>query len=114
MKITVKKVKPVGQTLAFVTRTCCGPDGSGPCQARTEGLRCGLGYIPTYPEPTEGEERRGRRLRALRRGLNLTIGDVAELLGVTATVVGELERGAAEVEDWDELEQFLRANGKDR
>ncbi len=108
MKITVKKVEPTGQTLAFVTRSCCGPDGEGPCQANAEGLRCGLGYVPTYPSPSDEEESRGQRLRKLRRELGLTMGDVADGLDISVVTVSELERGAAEVDNWPELEEALR------
>lgn len=109
MKINIKKVLPIGTKLAFVTRSCCGPDGKGPCQAHREGLRCGVGYIPVYPDPEPGEVKRGKQLRELRRSLGLTLGDVSKTLGIDLTDASELERGAATVDNWDELYEALKS-----
>lgn len=93
---------PVGRSLAFVTRKCCGPDGEGPCLAREEGLPCGVGEVPTYA-PASMPPERSERFRRIRRDLGLTLGEAAARLGVSVTDVSAVETGRAEVEGWEAL-----------
>jgi transcriptional regulator with XRE-family HTH domain len=109
MAFKIKRAKPTGSTRSFVTRTCCGPDGSGPCQAAAEELPCGIGEVMTFEEPSEVLRERGERFRRLRRERELKLSEVAYILDLSIADVSAIETGHADVEGWPELlEQFVR------
>jgi hypothetical protein len=90
-------------TTGFVTRTCCGPDGVGPCQAEKENLPCGIGKIRISNHPERPE---GIALRKLRVSLGLTLGDGARRLGIKVIEMSGLERGVYTT-DWEEAKRRL-------
>lgn len=112
MKITVKKVEPVGKKIAFVSRICCGPYGEGECLAAKEELPCGIGYVNVYPKPTKDGRTHGEKIRKTRLEMNLSLRDAANLLEIDIVTMSALELGSAEVDDWDEVETALRMRGK--
>lgn len=105
MEVTMKS--PTGTQLGFVTRSCCGPDGTGECQSKKAGFPCGIGEVPTWDEPTSEEQARADMLRILRRRKNLTLREAAYRVGVSLVEFSALERGTATVDDWDKLMSLL-------
>jgi len=91
------------ETTAFVTRSCCGPDGVGECQAKAEGLPCGIGRlrIPEHDKTKDGHALRERRIE-----LKLSLRQAAEKLGITVVQYGGLERGVYTT-DWNEARRRL-------
>lgn len=91
----IERVAPIGTTEA--TALVCSRPGRS--QMMTHEL-------PVYPASPEGQE-----LRRIRIELGISIRQAAELLGISAVMLGQLERGASRYKyqsDWSAARVALR------
>jgi hypothetical protein len=85
--------EPIGTRRVFATRTCCGPDGEGPCKSAAEGLPCGVADVPMFaPIPMELVQR-GQQLRQRRLALGLSLREMAARMDCRASEWSALENG---------------------
>lgn len=86
---------------------------SGSEQASGFVMRAGGCGLEVWNEPAYPPEPRGQHLRDVRRELGVTLGKAARALGLTAVLVGELERGRQvflDPCDWSRAEARIAAS----